>query len=255
MAHNNVGPVTVTITPMRGGTQAASENEQMGASSAGSNAEMLAMFAAMQQQMVQMQQQMAQMSRGNSRRSISDALHTAQGERAGEYSASAAVQQPPVLGAQQRRESIGYPSSAFTPGPAATPRPAAARTQGVMGVQRMDSLDEGKEEGSHQGSPVGAAPATLQEAADDGLPAFDPRMHHVKKAMIAVMKPWPFHGQPDVDKLNVLGWVEKIDTEFSINMGTRQAGRLDIVRSLLAGPALLWMNEKVRTLTRKAEAW
>ena len=82
---------------------------------------------------------------------------------------------------------------------------------------------------------------------------FDQRMHHVKKAMVAVMKPFPFHGQPDVDKLNVLSWVEKIDTEFSINMGTRQAGRLDIVRSLLAGPALLWMNDKVRDLARKAE--
>jgi len=117
----------------------------------------------------------------------------------------------------------------------------------------MDSLDEGKEEGSRLGSPMEAAFTSVQQAMDDGLPVFDPRMHHVKKAMVAVMKPFPFHGQPDVDKLNVLSWVEKIDTEFSINMGTRQAGRLDIVRSLLAGPALLWMNGKVRELTRKAE--
>ena len=227
--------------------------QQTATSTTESNGDMRAMFVAMQQQMLQMQQQMAQMqmSRSNSRRSVSETLHTVQSERAGEYSASAAVQQPPVL--QHRRESMGFPSYAFTPGPVATPRPAAARPYAATTAPRMQSLDEGKEEVSHLGSPVRTAAAAVQEATDDGLPAYDERMHHVKKAMIAVMKPFPFHGQPDVDKLNVLSWVEKIDTEFSINMGTRQAGRLDIVRSLLAGPALLWMNDKVRDLTRKAE--
>ena len=88
MSNNNFNPVTVTVTasPQRVATQGASEPEQMGAPTADSDAEMRAMFAAMQQQMLQMQQQMALMSRGNSRRSISEALHTAQGERAGEYS-------------------------------------------------------------------------------------------------------------------------------------------------------------------------
>ena len=98
----------------------------------------------------------------------------------------------------------------------------------------MGSLDEGREEGDRSKAPTAAAAATTVPAVvvDDGLPAFDSRMLHARKAMFTSMKAYPFYGQPDVDKLNVLSWVEKINTEFSINMGTRQAGPLDIVRSL-----------------------
>jgi hypothetical protein len=52
----------------------------------------------------------------------------------------------------------------------------------------------------------------------------------------------------------VIDWVEKVDTEFSIHMGDRQAGRLDVVRSLLAGSALKWMNRKLQEMNMRNEA-
>jgi hypothetical protein len=209
------------------------------------------------QQMQQMQQQINVLNRSDSRRSISAALHTVHGEKVGEYSASAAVQRPPVLVVQQRstdvrRQSIGIPSSSFTPGPVATPAPRQPST--TASVRRMDSLYESTEEdGQVEARDAAEATAVRDSDVDDGLPVFDPRMVKVREAIVSIMKPFPFYGQTDTDKLNVLSWVEKIDTEFSIYMGTRQAGRLDIVRILLAGPALRWMNDTVTTLKKKAD--
>ena len=57
-----------------------------------------------------------------------------------------------------------------------------------------------------------------------------------------------FYGQTAKDTYTVFDWVEKVDTEFTIQMGGRQSGRLDIVRSLLAGTALKWMNRKLLEL-------
>lgn len=209
------------------------------------------------QQMQVMQQQINAMNRSDSRRSISAALHTVQGEKVGEYSASAAVQRPPVLAVQQRstdvrRQSMGIPSSAFTPGPAATPAPRHPST--TASVRRMDSLYESTEEDGRDAA-KDAAEATASSAidVDDGLPVVDPRMVKVREAIVSIMKPFPFYGQAAEDKLNVLSWVEKIDTEFSIYMGTRQAGRLDIVRIVLAGPALRWMNDTVTALKKEAD--
>ena len=157
-------PIQVSLTPP---PRAASESSSASnAAAADPNADMLALVAVMRQEMQDMRQQMAQMNRGNSRRSVSEALHTAHGEKGGEYSASASVQQPPVL--QHRRESMGNPSSAFTPGTVATPRPAAARRYGAVVAPRMDSLDEGKEEASRLGSPVEAATASVQEQRTTG---------------------------------------------------------------------------------------
>ena len=64
----------------------------------------------------------------------------------------------------------------------------------------------------------------------------------------------PFHGQTVKDTYTVIDWVEKVDTEFSIHMGDRQAGRLDVVRSLLAGSALKWMNRKLQEMNMRNEA-
>ena len=255
-SNSNFAPVTVSITPQRGASDAAREDEQKVGPTAPSITQMSAMIASMQGAMGQMMRQMEAMSQASSRRSVSEALSATHGEKAGEYSASASIQRPPVLSVQQRRtserrQSMGHPSSAFTPGTMATP---ASRQHSETAAVRMDSLDEAPEEDDDHDAPAEtAATGAAVDAEHDGLPVFDQRMHHVKKTMLSIMKPFPFHGQADVDTLNVLSWVEKIDTEFSINMGTRQAGRLDIVRSLLAGPALLWMNGKVRELNKRAE--
>jgi len=77
-------------------------------------------------------------------------------------------------------------------------------------------------------------------------------MERVRKTMLTSVK--PFHGQTAKDTYTVIDWVEKVDTEFSIHMGDRQAGRLDIVRSLLAGSALKWMNRKLQEMNERNEA-
>jgi hypothetical protein len=89
-------------------------------------------------------------------------------------------------------------------------------------------------------------------AAEEGMPARDKRMEQVRKTMLTSVK--PFHGQTAKDTYTVIDWVEKVDTEFSIHMGERQTGRLDVVRSLLAGSALKWMNRKLQDMNMRNEA-
>ncbi len=79
------------------------------------------------------------------------------------------------------------------------------------------------------------------------MPEYDPRLERVSKSISSIIK--TFHGQAELDKYNVLEWVQMLDTQFSVRMGTRQAGRLSIVRSLLGGAANSWMNRKLTELT------
>jgi hypothetical protein len=247
----NYAPVNVSITPQGLTSGAGRENEPKGGSLADSNTEMRAMVLAMQQAMLQMQQRMEEMSQASGRRSISDTLHPAQGERAGEYSASASIQRPPVVAAQYRvtdarRQSMGVPSYPFTPGTVTTPAPPQPQRR-VSRAVRMASLDEGAEDDNDRHD---TAATETRNVDDDGMPQYDERLARVRKSITSIIK--PFHGQTELDKYNVLDWVEKVDTEFSIQMRTRQAGRLDIVRSLLAGSALKWMNRKLLELNEKA---
>jgi hypothetical protein len=211
-------------------------------------------------QMREMQQQINALNRSGSRRSIAEALQPVNGEKAGEYSASVSLKRPPVLGRQQRasdtrRQSIGVPSSAFTPGTATTPAPLPTQqTTSAAAVRRMPSLDEGLEDdvaGKDEATEEATTPGTTVIVEEDGLPVYNKRMEQARKAIMLAMK--PFHGQAELDKLNVLSWVEKVDTQFSIHMRTRQAGRLDIVRSLLEGAALYWMNRRLDELKDKAD--
>ena len=250
MAHNVTNPVNVTITPQR----VPSETSSASVSSAGLSADMRDMISSMvQQAMQQMQQQMAaELSMASNRRTISDTLHVApSGERVGEYSASASIKQPPVVNSQHRatdvrRQSMGIPSNPFTPNTAATPAPPQRRV--TTAAVRMVSLNEGAEDEDSSPTAAALAAATLS-ASDDGMPKYDPRLARVRKSITSIIK--PFHGQTELDTYNVLDWVEKLDTEFSVQMGSRQVGRLDIVRSVLAGSALRWMNEKVQELQEK----
>ena len=248
---NNNSFVQVAITPAR---QQSGGDEEKAAPS------MQEQIAAMQAAMQAMQSQLAAYQQASTRRSIADTLHSVPGERAGggQYSASAALPPPPVVGAQQRatdarRQSFGVPFVP-TPGPA-VPHTPAGRPSHV----RMASLDEGEEDDNGyrtEGTAAAAAAAAVAQAVpvaappaarDDGMPEYDARLERVSKAITSIIK--TFHGQAELDKYNVLEWVQMLDTQFSVRMGTRQAGRLSIVRSLLGGAANSWMNRKLTELT------
>jgi hypothetical protein len=259
MATNtNFAPVHVTISPARAGD----EQEEKKTSVAGSGTEM----QNMQRMMWAMQQELEEL-RQSSRRTIADTLQPVHGEKPGEYHASAAITRPPVVGLQHRatdvrRQSMGFPSNLY----AATPRPSATYTPAprLPRVRQMDSLDEDAEEqhGGTQAAAESAAAAAAAAAAagqraaasepsHDGMPVYDQALERVRKSINTSMK--PFHGQTDMDKYNVLDWCEKLDTSFSVHMGTRESGRLGIVRGLLGGAALKWMNRKLVELTEMAE--
>ena len=267
MSHSNFVPVQVHISPSasRSASDTVGEEEQKT-----SESNVLAQVNSMRLMILQIQQQMAALSQTTTRRSIADTLQPAHGEKAGEYSASAAIQRPPVVAppAQQRatelrRQSIGVPSIPtsylLTPTPAATSTPAPRRAS--TAAVRMESLSEDTEEAETDEYEADATAAAATEATasttaavtdttEDGMPPYDARLERVRKSITHIVK--PFHGQSDMDKYTVLDWCEKIDTEFSVMMGTRQDGRLGIVRSLLAGAALKWMNRKLLELNKKA---
>ena len=89
------------------------------------------------------------------------------------------------------------------------------------------------------------------QAADESMPPRDKRMEQVRKSMLSSVK--PFHGRTKLDTYTVIDWVEKVDTEFSIHMGERETGRMDVVRSLLAGQALKWANRRVAEMNALGE--
>jgi Zinc knuckle len=156
-----------------------------------------------------------------------------------EYSAGASLPLPPRVPSQPR-SSFGIPSTpaAFMPF-----TPVAQRAAAASVVEEHDESDRGDQHHDE---------ADEVAAAEEGMPARDKRMEHVRKTMLTSVK--PFHGQTVKDTYTVIDWVEKVDTEFSIHMGDRQAGRLDVVRSLLAGSALKWMNRKLQEMNMRNEA-
>jgi hypothetical protein len=153
---------------------------------------------------------------------------------AGEYSAGASLPLPPRV-RSQHRASLGMPS---TPAALMSFTPVAQRAAATPPVEADDELDEDD--------------ADDVAAAVEDMPPQDKRLEQVGKAMSHTVK--QFYGQTAKDTYTVIDWVEKVDTEFSIRMGKRQAGRLDVVRSLLAGSALKWMNRKVQDMNERNEA-
>jgi hypothetical protein len=210
------------------------EEEQKTGSSEASKMDLL--MASIQQMQEQMQQQMAQLQQLQAQqrdaafvaRPVGSPLRTS--SPIGEYSASAAIPLPP-LGERRRndprRQSYGnpLPAAVATPGPEpGTPGPTASKSTRFV-------------------RPEGEA----DEPTDpEGLPVYSKRMREIRKAITSIIK--PYHGTTSKDVYTVIDWVEKVDTEFSIQMGEVQEGRLDIVRSLLAGTALKWMNRRVLEL-------
>ena len=250
MSSQTNAPVMVSInpTPQKVGAE---EEEQKGSSLANDVASLMRAVQQMQRSMVEQQQQSQQRADEQlrlldelrrarkpavsiARRSMSPtaATTTYSPQPDSHYSASAALPRPPVMSHHRksdiRRQSIGVPSSAFIETPR-TPAPKLAR----MDRSNTDSEEDTADDESH-----------------NGMPAYDKRMAQVRKSMTSIIK--TFHGQTNKDTYTVIDWVEKIDTEFSIQMGQRQEGRLDIVRSMLAGTALKWMNRKLQELNEKA---
>lgn len=268
-ASTNSGSVSQTSLHQQGGGEAegGSDSEQKSAGGETNNSSMQQMMATMQQQMqVAMQQQM-QLFREEQQKTLQQMLTMHQQQQAAsterlqrttettahrqsfpqhslmspavvEYSAGASLPLPPRVPSQPR-SSFGIPSTpaAFVPFTPVAQRAAAASV--------VEEQDESEKDDEHHDDAVDVA------AAVEGMPARDKRMEHVRKTMLTSVK--PFHGQTAKDTYTVIDWVEKVDTEFSIHMGDRQAGRLDVVRSLLAGSALKWMNRKLQEMNMRNE--
>ena len=192
----------------------------------------------MQQQMQAIQQQAVAAAVAEQHRAAASARRQTQAlpsfpmtPAVGEYSAGASLPLPQRVPAPHRA-SYGRPSTPagfipFTP---------AAQLQG----EAKDSSDNEEDND-----------AADVQAAGESMPPRDKRMEQVRKSMLTSVK--PFHGRTKQDTYTVIDWVEKLDTEFSIHMGERESGRMDVVRSLLAGQALKWANRRVAELNALGE--
>ena len=201
------------------------------------------LFMAQQQQMMQqiqaIQQQAAEQHRAaaSARRQTHAALPSFPYTPAvGEYSAGASLPLPQRVSAPHRA-SFGRPSTpaAFIPF-----TPVAQRAAAAPQVEAKDRSTDEEEEDTDD-----------VQAADESMPPRDKRMEQVRKSMLSSVK--PFHGRTKLDTYTVIDWVEKVDTEFSIHMGERETGRMDVVRSLLAGQALKWANRRVAEMNALGE--
>ena len=201
------------------------------------------LFMAQQQQMMQqiqaIQQQAAEQHRAaaSGRRQTHAALPSFPYTPAvGEYSAGASLPLPQRV-SSPHRASFGRPSTpaAFIPF-----TPVAQRAAAAPQVEAKDRSTDEEEEDTDD-----------VQAADESMPPRDKRMEQVRKSMLSSVK--PFHGRTKLDTYTVIDWVEKVDTEFSIHMGERETGRMDVVRSLLAGQALKWANRRVAEMNALGE--
>lgn len=146
-----------------------------------------------------------------------------------EYSASAAIPMPPVVGHPGRRSSHGRPYPAATP---ATP------------AKQVNFDDDAEvDTGQHDELEESAMSDKDRRAEED---KYEKQWENASKALTARVK--PFYGQASRDTDNVVEWTEQINTVFSIRMKDREEGRLDLVRQMLAGSALKWMNRRVQEM-------
>jgi Zinc knuckle len=261
--NSNSGSVSQTTLHQQGGSEAqgggSSEQKTAAGETSNSLQQILAIMqqqqhtlATVQQEMQQIreeqqrtqQQQQAASSERLQRTTATTAYrqpfpqHSLMSPAVVEYSAGASLPLPPRV-PSHHRASVGIPSTpaAFIPF-----TPVAQRAKAATAVEAHDESDKGDDQRDD---------ADDVAAAAEGMPARDKRMYEVRKTMLTSVK--PFHGQTAKDTYTVIDWVEKVDTEFSIHMGDRQAGRLDVVRSLLAGSALKWMNRKMQEMNLRNE--
>lgn len=155
-----------------------------------------------------------------------------------EPSASSALPIPPQVPRASRRQSHGVPS-VISSSPS-TPA-SVGRTARRVGFEVKDGEEEnGDEMGGYEAS---NSQSSVEQERQWG---------RASKAIAQVVK--PFYGEISKDNRTVIDWVEEVDTVFSIHMKDRQEGRLDLVRQLLKGSALKWMNRRVQELNEKVSA-
>jgi hypothetical protein len=108
--------------------------------------------------------------------------------------------------------------------------------------------DDGEEEGEHDGTEDYDGPSETPVLS----PADKERRSQWEKAgKVLTTNAKQFYGQTNKDSENVIDWVEKVDTLFNIHMNDREDGRLDLVRQVLSGTALKWMNRRVQELNEQ----
>lgn len=236
----NLVHVTMTPTAQRHGEEERKQGEPASLSSIeGHLLSLTASIAALTQQNAELRQHVSELDRRVSTRPPSS---PSAGEH--QYSASASLPLPPVVQISRktdpRRQSMGVPTSAFTPAPVT---PARSKTV------RMQQLDDAEEGDGAEHSVAGDDSVT----DPPGLPTMSKHMREIKKSILNTIKQ-PFQGNANKDAESVINFTERLDTAFSIEMGEVEEGRLDIARSLLAGTALKWMNRKVQELKDRAAA-
>ena len=215
---------------------------------------MALVIAQMQQQLQQQQQtqqrivqELAQINQSRAREQFAPARSPATPAVSASpgpthYSASASLPIPPIVG-QPRRQSLRRQShlvqAAQTPLPTQAAR-AAPQEDGDF-LPEYDTLLHDEQEASHE----------QQQARSARPDVHDAQWRSCNAAVAKIMK--PFYGQASRDADNVIDWVENIDTQFSIRLQDRQDGRLDLVRSMLAGTALKWMNREVAKMNAQLQ--
>ncbi len=196
----------------------------------------------LEQQQQQFQHRMEQLEQATRKNAAYTATLSSTPYRPTHVSASAAMQRPPV-----RRQSMGIvaPTAPFTPGSlagrSATPSSARAVLHDIMESLDDEHRAERGEGGGH--SDGHSQPAASPAAQHPTLPVMSKEMREVRKAFVSTVK--PYDGKTTTDFANVLEWVEKVDTEFSVLMGEVEDGRIELVRSRLQGSALVWVNREI----------
>jgi hypothetical protein len=157
-------------------------------------------------------------------------------------SASSSLPIPPQVPRVQRRQSQGQVRAASLLSPS-TPV-SVRRTERRVSFEGKDAGEDRGEEGEDNDDIESSSGRSSVEQSK--------QWERASRAIAQVVK--PFHGETSKDHLPVMDWVEKVDTLFSIRMKDRQDGRLDLVRQMLEGSALKWMNRRVTQLKEKQES-
>jgi hypothetical protein len=155
-----------------------------------------------------------------------------------EPSASSALPIPPQVQRVSRRQSQGVPS-------AISPSPSTPASTGRTARRVSFEVKDGEEENGDQWGED-------QTSGSQSSVEHERQWERASKAVAQVVK--PFYGELGKDNRTVIDWVEKVDTVFSIRMKDRQEGRLDLVRQMLEGSALKWMNRRVQELNEKVSS-
>lgn len=188
-----------------------------------------------EQQQQQFEQRIQQLTQATKKNAAYTAKLSTTPHRSSIPSASATMQRPPV-----RRQPGGNPTPTAALLSPNTPSAARAVMNDILeSVHESDSDSDEDDDHAHSGQHKSTRSAQQQPT----LPVVSKEMREVRKSFVSTVK--PYDGKTTTDFQNVLEWVEKVDTEFSVLMGEVEEGRIELVRSRLQGSALVWMNREI----------